>query len=64
MFYVREGNQIIELDGKNIFTCCIRCEREIEVDIIEYAQEFPDFDLYGVGLYCPLCLKSIHQEVN
>lgn len=60
MYYVKSkinGSEIkIEINDESVFTRCIQCGKEMQVDIVEEIKSNPDFDLYGTGCFCsPEC---------
>jgi DNA-directed RNA polymerase subunit RPC12/RpoP len=56
MYYVKEkinGVEIkIELNDETVYTRCIVCGKEMQIDIVEEIKSTPDFDLYGTGRIC------------
>ena len=53
MFYVKDGNRKIELDGY-VYNLCPKCGDEVKVDLSECFLD-DDFDLYGSKVYCEKC---------
>lgn len=61
MFYVKESISEdiairIEITDENVFTRCIKCGKEIPVDLEELIAEH-ECDLYGTSLLCGDCTK-------
>ena len=59
MFYVKaqicEGTQVTtRITGDNVFTRCLECDVELQVDLEELAAD-EHFDLVGTGIYCSKC---------
>lgn len=59
MFYVKaqlsEGAQVTtEITDENVFTRCLECGVELQVDLAELASD-GNFDLCGTGIYCSRC---------
>ena len=66
MFYVKaklteEAEINIELNDENVFTRCIGCGEEIQVDIQEECRS-DYFDLLGTSMYCTECSQKIRKE--
>lgn len=59
MFYTKakigEGTQLItEITDENVFTHCVECGVELQVDLVELASD-EHFDLCGTGICCSRC---------
>lgn len=62
MFYVKqkiseEGELRIYVADENVFTCCIKCGKEIPVDLEELIAEH-ECDLYCTTILCSDCSKT------
>lgn len=64
MFYVKfplssdpaaSADICIDLTDENVFTTCLDCGREMQVDLSELSQDSEGFDLYGTNLRCGKC---------
>lgn len=67
MYYVKEkinGVEVkIEINDENVFTRCIQCDKEMQIDIVEEIKCNPDFDLYGTGRICsPECSEKFNKR--
>lgn len=57
MFYLKDENGNNHWIEDNVFTYCLDCGEEMEVDLVTVLQEIPGADLYGLSLRCPECSK-------
>jgi len=60
MFYVKaqlskDVHLTTEITDGNVFTRCLECGCELQVDLEEIASD-EHFDLYGTGIYCSTCV--------
>ena len=59
MFYIKtqigeEAQLTTEITDENVFTRCLECGVELQVDLAELAYDV-HFDLCGTGIYCSRC---------
>ena len=59
MFYIKtqigkETQTTTEITDENVFTHCVECDAELQVDLAELASD-EHFDLCGTGIYCSRC---------
>ncbi len=59
MFYTKtqigEDTQLTtEITDENVFTRCVECGVELQVDLVELASD-EHFDLCDTGIYCSKC---------
>jgi len=59
MFYIKtqigeETQLTTEITDENVFTRCLDCGAELQVDLAELLSD-ANFDLYGTGIYCSRC---------
>ena len=59
MFYIKtklpDGKTVkTEVTDENVFTRCVECDAELQVDLVELASD-EHFDLCGTGIYCSRC---------
>ena len=59
MFYTKtkigEGTYLtIDITDENVFTHCVECGAELQVDLVELASD-EHFDLCGTGICCSRC---------
>ena len=61
MFYMKDekGNFIL-LNGE-LYYQCAGCGKMEEIDILEVANEDPDFDLFGTAIFCERCTRERHE---
>lgn len=62
MFYIKENiaegmTLEVELTGE-AFTRCPDCGAEQKIDLVHLIRNSPDFDFYGVSIYCESCTKK------
>ena len=59
MFYIKtrigkETQLTTDITDENVFTRCVECDAELQVDLVELASD-EHFDLYSTGICCSRC---------
>ena len=58
MFFIKHHGKRVDLAEHEGYTYCPQCGKVHTVDLIEMAQELPDFDLFSTAVYCRECSKK------
>lgn len=61
MYYVKSGNRKIDIEDDNVFTMCVKCGKEIQVDLADAVID-GELDLYSVGWFCQKCGEDVRKE--
>lgn len=61
MYYVKSGNRKIDIEDDNVFTTCVKCGRELQVDLADAVID-EELDLYSVGWFCQKCGEEVRNK--
>ena len=60
MFYVKVNGHKKEITSRNVYTLCLECGKEIQVDLTEFIQP-GEFDFEASYVLCSKCSSSKHN---